>query len=868
MLSGSEKIIPQSGDLLDIVALDRTGVLVTSDGVLVRIVEVTTRDPRVMGDDERERMSQGFVTMCGRLQPGQSLQFYVEGSPLLLPRVLDEMRAEVDRALNGEATDRALALRRLAEGHEQSLQEHVATRAAVDFRAFVVVPYAPTQRGAGLDWQALLANRRLSTTPLTRGLEQHQRAVHESLVHTNVIIRDLAALDLSAQIMDGLAVGELLFRRFNPSSAGTGYRPRLEVLGSLDELDDAKAAARSAHALREQIAASPVTFEDWQCVRVEECLERVHYLSVPPDYTWFGMLLKAMEIDHPFALSMHVHALDRRSERDKVKRGRMQLHGVIEGGKARRRPPSVEMKEKKKEQTRLLKELAGEQAGRLWNVSVYQSVREPGPVSDKGDLLDASKRTVSAIRDTEGADAKFGGFMQRDLWRATLPIGRDPAKRTRKYVSRNVGDMVPLVGSSCGNRTGIPMFFADGVRSLLRFNPWARENLNGLMTVNGQQGTGKTMFGITTMARLLPHGVHGTAIDRSGSHWELLTRLVPGSAYLAFGSASSDVAINPWDVPDLRRVSDEKVRFLLALHEVMLGSVSDEGKNLLIEGIQGVYACCAREQRQPLERDLKAELERLSVQAQADAKDRTTKRVEDLATLATRLTRYVAPGPDAFLVDRPTTVPEDSPLVVFDTRHAGAHLAAAMLLMLEHTVTKVERRTRERIERGGSELLFPGDMLVADEMWKLMEHESTGEWVHDLSRRSRHLGLLLLALTQYLTDFDNPYGRALLDSAHMKLFFKQSKEQLEKMRTTLGLSNAEVKLIAGLNTAKGRGARAYWMNGPWGSGVVDVLFGGLEYWMATSEPGHDVPLRSAVLARHDGDAWAALEELAAMEGVR
>ena len=48
-------------------------------------------------------------------------------------------------------------------------------------------------------------------------------------------------------------------------------------------------------------------------------------------------------------------------------------------------------------------------------------------------------------------------------------------------------------------------------------------------------------------------------------------------------------------------------------------------------------------------------------------------------------------------------------------------------------------------------------------------------------------------------------------------------------------------------------------------GPVDVeriRAGAAEYWLATSEPDHDQPLRRAVLERVGGDAWRAVEELA------
>jgi len=192
----------------------------------------------------------------------------------------------------------------------------------------------------------------------------------------------------------------------------------------------------------------------------------------------------------------------------------------------------------------------------------------------------------------------------------------------------------------------------------------------------------------------------------------------------------------------------------------------------------------------------------------------------------------------------------------------------AMFIALEHTVAKVERRRAARLTDDGPPPLFPGDALMSDETWKLVQRRATGEFFNDLARRSRHLGLFMLAITQHLADFDNEYGRPLLRSANMKLFFQQSIEELRYLQDTLGLSDNEVRLISRLKTAKGRYSRAYWINGPRGRAEVSLRLGGLEYWLATSEPGRDVPRRAAALARHPGDIWAALHQLAATEGAR
>ena len=55
-----------------------------------------------------------------------------------------------------------------------------------------------------------------------------------------------------------------------------------------------------------------------------------------------------------------------------------------------------------------------------------------------------------------------------------------------------------------------------------------------------------------------------------------------------------------------------------------------------------------------------------------------------------RLNNYVLDGPYAYLTDRPTTIPPDAPLVVFDTRMMPeAKSAAALFVICEHVKRRI-----------------------------------------------------------------------------------------------------------------------------------------------------------------------------------
>jgi hypothetical protein len=52
-----------------------------------------------------------------------------------------------------------------------------------------------------------------------------------------------------------------------------------------------------------------------------------------------------------------------------------------------------------------------------------------------------------------------------------------------------------------------------------------------------------------------------------------------------------------------------------------------------------------------------------------------------------------------------------------------------------------------------------------------------------------------------------------------------------------------------------------WLNGTRGHGKVALRVGPTEYWAYTSDPTEQA-IREAEIARHEGDVWAAIAQLA------
>jgi hypothetical protein len=80
-----------------------------------------------------------------------------------------------------------------------------------------------------------------------------------------------------------------------------------------------------------------------------------------------------------------------------------------------------------------------------------------------------------------------------------------------------------------------------------------------------------------------------------------------------------------------------------------------------------------------------------------------------------------------------------------------------------------------------------------------------------------------------------------------------------------GLTEEQVGAIASLRTVKREYATAFFTNGVRGSGTVSIRVSDLEYWIATSDPVRDEPLRRRALRGAGGDGWEALRLLASAE---
>ena len=137
-----------AGDLLAIEAVDRTGLIVTSEGAFVRIIRVIPPNPLLMSGEERAKTAAAFQRLVSRLKAEQALQFWIDARPVNLSELLNDCRREVQASAGPMPTTEqpardaiALAQWRLYAALEESLRLHADEQAAMQVSAYVVVPF-------------------------------------------------------------------------------------------------------------------------------------------------------------------------------------------------------------------------------------------------------------------------------------------------------------------------------------------------------------------------------------------------------------------------------------------------------------------------------------------------------------------------------------------------------------------------------------------------------------------------------------------------------------------------------------------------------------------------------------------------------
>ncbi len=874
------------GELLPIAAYEPDGLMITTGGQYVRLIECQRVPNTITADEGRLAvLERAFRELCRAIPDRQSLVIYAQTDPIPVDDALGEDLARVQVAcehdLDGGQDELAAARRRFYLGLRQTVVAAAgAEQPAVAARWWVAVPYEPMAEDAREQLREAAVRARGK-----KSFSAHHAAARGSLELTGEIQSALQGAGIETYLLDGVSSLALLWERLHPSA------PELPDFGQLfgalavAEATTAQEAALQRHRiLRALCDGAKVGIDASESPgylrHADRTLEEVIHLGTPPLQTSPWWLCHLLSQPLPVTVAVHITVGSRSREQGRQRRRWKRLRAAVLYKERRNQLVGTDEVETLEEAQAVDAELASEIGASIYSVGIYCALRDPR--GDEAEFRRLVSRIARESHQLTNARVVRGRRLCLPGFTATLPLGVDPLRARRSYAQRNIAHCVPLSSTSCGSPSGLVLGFADPGGTVERIDPFDPLYPRRVTLVLAPSGGGKTVLMNVLLMRAIAQGMRGWIIDRSSTpdqegrtagsgHYDFLLSLVPGSRRVQVGSAGGDV-ICPWDVQDPANVPSEKSQFLLAWHALLIGhtytadarqrTLSAVEEGLLSTAIAQVYKHCTASGERPRETLL---LQRLG--ARAHQGELSGSNADALQSLMLRLEPYCEGGTLAHIADRPTTVPDGAPVTLFDhTGLAEGLVPAMMLALVSHIESKVHQT---RLARVAGELDEQGAwagklFLDVEEGWTLTSSPAAGAWLNEFARRSRHYALWLIFISQHFKDLANEQGRALLANSVLRLCLQNDRDDLEVGRDTIGLTDNDIEQIMTLPKQEGAYSTVYAVSRR-GRGAVRISLADLEYWVCSSDPENDQPRRAAALKESAGDPWQALRLLCTPE---
>ena len=825
------------------------GTLIFADGSCLAVVRVDAfLNLRSLGAHDQERVCREFAALVHGLAQAQALQVIIESNPVRPEAVIDAVSATVTTP---DRTLRAIAVPTLAW-----LEREVARTHVPDLSGYLIIAPAPEARGslAGVLDEARdqLGLRRVDEERIDRhGLDA---AVDDTLAQVK-------ASDLAGHRLRRADVLALLWRTTNPGA------PQPDGLAAACDEGDLAAVLtpRQWQERRREIAhVTAASAEDGTTVYT-----RSLYLLTPKELTSPGYLGDLIAIDCTARLSWHLRGLDNLRERSRVLRKRKASAASVRRAYERKRLPSLDDEDALQEAGALAQDLHSAEEGLALSTVVLTLQAASLTALDT-----ATRRALSLIGTRLGIVPGKGRGYQGPLWRASLPLGQNTARRrAKRWHTSAVGNGLPFLAHNPGTPTGFPVGFASRGHELVLLDLIHPSLSTSVMTVTGSQGMGKT-FWLLRCALWSRYRGHRVTLIVRADHFAPFVALC-GGTYIAPGKQDDPPIINLWDLPAGQKLS-RKVSVLVAAHEILLCNpgqeLDGEVRSELDRAIQAVYArhgVTGGQERPllgedaPLERELVAELE-----TRANAEGTPERKRELLGKVHATLLSFVTDptygdGRYAHLVDRATGVNIAEDVLCWNLDDLDPPLYALMLFVITDTMAQRAKSTFDAT-RGAS-----AEFLAIDEGWFLSEFMGAGRELTNWAKRSRHIGLILAFASQQVSELIKPATKPIFDAASLRCVFRladvrDDEDTAAWAARALQCSVEEAHVMTSLH----EGQMVLFRQAKDGSrrrGEVDVMAPPLEYACFTTETWTDVPARNEAIARL-GSVAAAITELAAKRG--
>ena len=505
---------------------------------------------------------------------------------------------------------------------------------------------------------------------------------------------------------------------------------------------------------------------------------------------------------------------------------------------------SVEAAEKKEELDSVIRETFS-QGHKIIYPRIHFIVSENS--KEKAETSIANILNVLSRMGCEGLKEEIIGA---SLFLSCLPLCFDHyyerfIKRTRRMISSNLSDMLPLYGSVKGTQTPAQIYLNR--RGELVFWDFFDSNTNPHAIIIGASGSGKSFFVNDFILQNARLDAHFFVLDKGDSYRKLCNIL--GGQYIRF-ELNNPVTINPF----LREPDAEHLAFLVTVLSEMCSGGDErerlhrEQESVLQKAIQASY-----EDRK--NKDEEVTLSDVVEKLKSHACNRGLGMGENIGiTLALKLRAFTREGQYGKFFDGKNQFSLGSRFTVFELGNLSAYSDLQLVVLLNimcfitNFVSSAEMKPKRKF-------------LLIDEAWSLLRLKNTAEFITNSFKTYRKYHCSAVAITQEIVDLiGKECGIAIQANAANKVFLKQEPNVVDSLKTFASLADKEIELLKSVETQKGKFSEALLISDT-SRGVIRLVPDHFLYWVATSDAKDNEYLENKV-QKLEGKYLEALEACA------
>ena len=392
-------------------------------------------------------------------------------------------------------------------------------------------------------------------------------------------------------------------------------------------------------------------------------------------------------------------------------------------------------------------------------------------------------------------------------------------KRTRRMISSNLSDMLPLYGSVKGTPTPAQVYLNR--RGELVSWDFFDSNTNPHAIIIGASGAGKSFFVNDFILQNARLDTHFFVLDKGDSYRKLCNIL--GGQYIRF-ELNNPVTINPF----LKEPDAEHLAFLVTVLSEMC-SGGDERERLYREqeGVLQKAILAAYEERK--NKDEEVVLSDVVDKLKSHACNRRLGIGESIGLkLALKLTPFTREGQYGKFFDGKNQFNLGTKFTVFELGNLSSHsdLQLVVLLNIMYFITNFVSSSEMKPKR---------KFLLIDEAWSVLRMKNTAEFITNSFKTYRKYHCSCLAITQEIVDLiGKECGIAIQANAANKVFLKQEPNVVDSLKTFASLTEKEIELLKSVETQKGKFSEALIISDT-SRGIIRLVPDPFLYWLATSD---------------------------------